>query len=178
MDSGNIILATSKSSFMSKCIRWFTSSQFSHSFVTMPDVLGLPMCIEADAGGVDCARLDTNYLDNTDEAFQVWTVNVSQDVKDQALKQIINDLEVSYGILEYPWFMWRRINKLFGKDIKNQNNWNTDGMICSQLCVAYLKACNLEIFQGYGVGSIAPQDLQDIFKAHPQLFILSQSIRM
>jgi hypothetical protein len=180
MNSGNVILATSKTSLLSKLIRWFTSSQFSHSFVTMPDTLGFPMCIEAEEGGVDCARLDTNYLNNTDEAFQVWTLNVSQDVKDQALKQIVNDLEVPYGFLEYGWFIWRRLNKLFGRDIKNQDNWSPNsGIICSQLCVAYLKACGLQsCLNGYGNGSIAPQDLQDIFKAHPELFTLTLTSRM
>ena len=75
--------------------------------------------------------------------------------------------------------MWRRINLLFGRDIKSQNNWNTNGMICSQLCVAYLVACGLsDIFKGYGRGSVAPQDLQDIFAAHPEVFELVQSVRI
>jgi hypothetical protein len=178
MNSGNIVLATSKSSLLSKFIRWFTNSKFSHSFVTMPDVLGIPMCIEAESGGVDTARYDSNYLNNADEAVEVWTLNIPQTVKDQALKQIINDLEIPYGFLEYVWFIWRKLNLLFGRDIKNQNNWNTNGMICSQLVVAFLKACKLDIFQGYGNGSIAPQDLRNIMVAHPELFTLSQQIRM
>src|SRR5450631_881617 len=110
MEYGNIVLATSKSSFVSKCIRWFTKSNFSHSFITMPDVLGIPMCIEASEGGVDTCRFDSNYVNNTDEAYEVWTLNLSQDIKDQALKSIVNDLETGYGFLEYPFFMWRRLN--------------------------------------------------------------------
>jgi hypothetical protein len=176
---GNIVLATSKSSFVSKGIRWFTNSQFSHSFVTMPDTLGIPMCIEAAEGGVDTCRFDTNYANNLDETYEVWTLNLPQDVKDKAIQSIMNDLETGYGFLEYPWFMWRRLNSLFGKDIKSQNNWNQSGMICSQLCVAYLKACGLSyILQGYGQGSIAPQDLSVIFQAHPELFIKTAAIRM
>jgi len=179
MSYGDIVLSTSKSSFLSKCIRWFTKSQFSHSFITMPNTLGIPMCIEAAAGGVDACRFDSNYTNNPDEKMEIWTINIPQEMKDAAIKQLLDELEISYGYLSYPWFMWRKLNKLFGKDIKGQNNWSDNGMICSQLCVAYLKFCGLqEILKQYGNGSISPQDLQDILKAHPELFVLSSSVRM
>lgn len=179
MSYGNIVLANSKSNWISQCIKWFTKSQFSHSFITMPEVLGIPMCIEASGGGVDTCRYDSNYLNNLDEGIQVWEINIDQEIKDQAIKQTINYLEVSYGFLQYPFFIYRKLNNLFGKNIKSQNNWNTNGMICSQLCVTYLKACGLEdIFKEYGEGSIAPQDLQDIFKSNTDLFKIVEEIRL
>jgi hypothetical protein len=179
MNPGDIVLADTKSGFVDSCIKWFTSSTFSHSFVGMPDLLGFPMCIEAAEGGVDMTRFDTGYVNNQEEGYQVWTVNLPQDVKNVALQSIINDLETGYGILEYPWFMWRRINLLFGRDIKAQNNWNTSGMICSQLVVAYLKAAGLQsVLTGYGNGSVSPQDLQNIMQAHPEIFTLSQTVRL
>lgn len=179
MTYGDIVLANSKTNWLSQCIKWFTSSKFSHSLITMPEVLSTQMCIEACAGGVDANRFDTNYLNNTDEGIEVWAINVPQATKDAALQKMLNELETSYGFLEYPWFMWRRLNKLFGRDIRAQNNWNDGGMICSQLCCAYLAACGLQsVLAGYGKGSIAPQDLQDIFKAHPDTFTLSASYRM
>ena len=47
MFEGNIVLADCKTNnFIVKAIDWFTQSKFSHSFVTMPDLLGCPMCIE------------------------------------------------------------------------------------------------------------------------------------
>jgi hypothetical protein len=179
MNSGNIVLASSKGSFIPTCIKWFTKSQFSHSFITVPDMLNIPMCIEAAANGVDATRFDNSYVNNLKEGYQVWSVKIEQTIKDNAVKSILNDLETSYGYLEYPWFMWRALNRLFGRDIKSQNNWNTDGMICSQLCVAYLKECGLSgVLVGYGSGSIAPQDLQDIFKAHPELFEVVEQVRL
>jgi hypothetical protein len=179
MSYGNIVLATSRSSWVSKCIRFFTSSKFSHSFVTMPSLLGFPMCIEAESGGVDMARFDLNYSNNQDEAYEVWVVNLPQATVDAALSSVISDLEEGYGFLQYPWFVWRALNRLLGRDIKAQNNWNTSGMICSRLVVAYLKAAGLQsALAGYGDGSIAPQDLRDIMAAHPQLFTLSNSVRM
>jgi len=177
---GHIILADNKSGFIPTAIKWFTQSQYSHSFVTTPDVLGIPMCIEAAEGGVDFTKFNTSYANNLSEGYEVWCIKADQSVKDAAIASILNDLETAYGFLEYPWFIWRRINLLFGRDIKAQNNWNTDGMICSQLCTAYLKACKLDpsIFAGYGDGSIAPQDLRDIFVAHPNTFELIQTVRI
>lgn len=179
MSYGNLVLVSSKTNFISKGIRWFTQSTISHAFLTMPDVLDIPMCMEAVIGGVDMSRFDTNYLNNPDEIVEIWELLVLDQIKIDALQKTINELEVGYGFLEYPWFVWRRLNSLFGRDIKSQNNWSTDGMICSQLCVSYLNACGVgHIFDGYGKGSIAPQDLSAIFNVHPELFKLTQSIRM
>jgi hypothetical protein len=173
MEYGYIVLASSKTGFFPNAIKWFTQSQFSHSLVTTPDVLGIPMCIEAAEGGVDACRFDTGYINNSDQSYEVWEINVSQEVKDKAIQSIMNDFELTYGFLQYPYFVYRRICLLFGKDVKSQNNWISQGMICSQLCVAYLKACGLSsYFVGYGQGSIAPQDLQNIFKSYPEMFKL------
>lgn len=176
---GNIVLASTKGQFLPNAIKWFTKSVFSHSFVTTPDILETPMCIEACDHGVDFTRFDTGYVDNQDQGYEVWKLRISQPIKDVAIVKILDTLETGYGFLEYPWFIWRKLNLLVGRDIKHQNNWNSDGMICSQLCVAYLEACGLDyLFAAYGKGSVAPQDLQNIFKAHPDLFELIETIRL
>lgn len=176
---GNIVLASTKNGFLPNAIKWFTNSRFSHSLVTMPDILNTPMCIEAAEGGVDFTRFDSGYVNNTNEGYQVWNIKINQSKKDKALVSILDDLEISYGYFQYLFFIWRRICLFFGKNIKNKNNWINEGMICSQLCVAYLKACGLKkIFKNYGKGAIAPQDLQDIFLAHPDLFEMIEQNRL
>jgi hypothetical protein len=177
---GNIVLASTKNGFIPNAIKWFTQSQFSHSLVIIPEMLGIPMCIEAAESGVNTVRFDKNYINDVNEGYQVWSVKVGNSVKRDAIKSISNDLEIGYGFLQYPYFIVRRICLLFGKDIKSKNNWfSKDGMICSQLVVAYLTACGLSfVFEGYGLGSIAPQDLQNIFKVHPELFELVESVRL
>ena len=165
-ENGLIVLADTKKGFVPNAIKWLTGSQFSHSLVIAPPILGIPMCIEAAEGGVDIVKFDKNYVDNKNEGYQVWRIKISQTTKDRALKKIFNDLECSYGFSEFGWFIWRSICRWFGKDIKNQNNWVTSqsSYICSQLVVAYLKACGLKrVLKGYGINAIAPQDLQDIF---------------
>jgi hypothetical protein len=176
---GNIVLASTKGQFLPNAIKWFTKSVFSHSLVTVPDVLGVPMCIEAAETGVDFTRFDTGYIDNQDQGYEVWNIKIDQEIKDNAIISILSDLEISYGFFDYPFFIWRSICLLFGKDIKSQNNWISQGMICSQLCVSYLNACELSyIFAGYGSGSVTPQDLQNIFKIHPELFEKTASVRL
>lgn len=176
---GNIVLAGTKKGFVPNAIKAFTGSVFSHSLVTTPDILDIPMCMEAVEGGVDMMRFDLGYSCNQDQGYQVWILKIPQEVKDEAIKKLLSELEVGYGFLAYPWFMWRRLNFLFGKDIKAQNNWCQAGMICSQLCVEYLRNCGLDyIFKDYGKGSISPQDLQDIFTLHPELFEMSEKVRL
>lgn len=179
MEYGYIVLASTKGEFIPNAIKWFTNSVFSHSLMTMPEILGIPMCIEAAENGVDMTRFDIGYIQNKNQSYQVWKVKISKKTKDKALSIILNDLEISYGFLEYLYFIVRRLCLFFGKDIKSTNNFITNGMICSQLCVAYLNACGLQhTMDGYGVGSIAPQDLQNIFKANPKVFELVEEVRL
>src|ERR1035441_10458989 len=96
MNPGDIVLAGTKSSFVPNAIKWFTNSQFSHSLITMPNYLNYPMCIEAAENGVSMTRFDTGYVNNLNQGYQVWSVNLPQETKDQALGQIINDLEILY----------------------------------------------------------------------------------
>lgn len=176
---GHIVLADTKSGFVPSAIKFMTNSQFSHSFVTVPNVLNTPMCIEASSSGVDFTRFDTTYLDSPVEGYQVWQLNIDQSIKDAAIVSLLADLESSYGYLQFFWFIWRKLNSLVGRNIQAQNNWFNEGFICSQLCVAYIEACGLSsTLAGYGVGAIAPQDLQNIFIAHPEAFTLIQTVRL
>jgi len=177
---GYIVLASTKNEFIASAIKWFTQSAFSHSFVTIPQILGLPACIEASGKGIDTCLFDKNYKNNPNEGYQIWEVKIDQGIKDVSIREILSDLEISYGFLQYPYFILRRVCLLFKIDIKSKNNWfRKDGMICSQLCVEYLKYCGLaRVLEGYGKGSIAPQDLQDIFKSNPELFKLVKSVRL
>lgn len=176
---GNIVLASTKGEFVPNAIKWFTGSVFSHSLVTTPDILNTPMCIEASSRGVDFTRFDNSYINNENQGYEIWKVKIDQKIKNKATVFILNDLEIGYGFLQFSYFIFRKICLFFGKDIKSWNNWSKSGMICSELCVSYLTACGLkDIFTGYGIGSIAPQDLQNIFKSRPDIFEKIQSVRL
>lgn len=173
MEYGHIVLSGTKYGFFPNAIKWFTKSKFSHSLVTMPNVLDMPMCAEAADNGVSMVRFDKAYTQNEDQEYEIWKVKIAPECIDAGIKKVADDLETMYGFLQYPWFVWRSICKFFGSDIKHQNNWFTGGTICSELCVQYLAGCGLAyVLDGYGPGAVTPQDLQDIFKAHPELFEL------
>src|SRR5271167_4658793 len=131
MKYGHVVLADTKSGFVPSLIKFVTDSEFSHSFVTIPDILGVPLCIEAAEVGVNTTPFNKSYAKNMNEGYEVWEVRVSKKIKDAAIKSLLNDLEIGYGFLQFPWFIWRAINRFFGRDIKKSNNWDTNGIICS-----------------------------------------------
>ena len=178
MASGNIVLVNSRwgstwlETFISNSIKWFTNSPYSHSLVTFPPLFGNNMCIEASGNGVTMQSFDNVYWNNPSQGCDVYELTtISQEKRDAAAAALINELDASYGFLEYPFFMWRRLNELVGRDIKSHDNWSQNGIICSWLCVQYITNCGLGyLFEGYGKCSVSPKDLRNIFDANPDLF--------
>ena len=173
MGYGCIVIANSKNGIVPAIIRFITKGP-SHSLITIPDSVGVPMCMEAADVGIAVLRFDKGYTQNADQEISIFEVNVPDVVKDKAIAVCFDRLETSYGFLELPWFIWRSLNKLFGKDIKKNDNWSQNGTICSELCRLYLTECGLGyLFDGFGKSSLNAKDLQDILLANPQLFTLS-----
>lgn len=170
---GSIVLANTKNQFFPSVIKWVTRSKWSHSLFTIPPCCGREMAIEATVTGVSCVPFDQHYRLNGGKGYRIYQVRLSPEIIDAAISQRLDDLEEFYGYCDLPWFIWRALNWLFGRDIKNQDNWAYRYKICSQLVVDYLTGCGLgHIFDGYGRNSICPQDLQEIMDAHPEYFEL------
>jgi hypothetical protein len=163
MAYGQIVLAGSKSGFVPRAIKFLTKSKFSHSLITAPDMVKLPMCVEAAENGVSVIRFDQAYTQNSSENIEIWEVLVSNEAKDNGLTHAFDKLEKGYGFLELPWFIWRAMNKLVGRDIKSQNNWSRNRI--------YLVNTGLgKLFDMYGRGAVAPQDISDVMNANPKYF--------
>jgi hypothetical protein len=173
MEYGHVCFAYSKNEWIAKAIAWFTNSQWSHTFVTMPPVLGKEMALEAAQGGTQPVMFDPAYRNNPNQKYEMYRVKVDQDTIDQAILKCLERLEMPYGYLEYPWFIWRSINRWFGKDIKGQDNWSQKDEVCAGLSDFYIEGLSLQIlFQGFGKNSITAQDIYEIVKANPHLFEL------
>jgi hypothetical protein len=140
----------------------------------MGDFLGIPMCVEAVEGGVEVCRFDLNYVNEANEGYEVWEVNLSPALKMQALQGLTKDLEIGYGYLQLPYFVVRSLLGFVGINIQHWNNpMAGHGFICSQLACAYIIGLGrADLLVGYGKGSIAPGDLRKIMVAHPELFTL------
>lgn len=171
MEFGQIVIARNTKHWISKCIAYLTNSYWSHSFITAPPMCNRLMCVEAVSGGVSIMPFDIGYEEDPNEDFIVYEVLVTDDIKEKSINQILNDLEVGYGFLEYPWLIWRWVCMKFGKDIKSQDNWSNDGIICSELSEEYLKACGFsQLFKDFGVAAVTPEDLYKLVRANPQYF--------
>lgn len=176
MEYGYVCFAYTKTEWLAKAIAWFTKSQWSHTFLTVPQILGQQMVMEAGGGGVEMATFDQNYRTSPNQKYEVYRVNLPQETIDKAITVCLYELEIPYGYLEYPWFIWRFINKWLGRDIKSQDNWSTDKKVCAGLVDIYMDALGLQdLSKDFGNNSITAQDIYEIVKANPQLFTLIES---
>jgi hypothetical protein len=171
---GHICFALTKNKWYDKCIAKFTNSKWSHCFFTCVPMLGKEMLMEADAHGVAVSSFDVGYRSNSNQSYELYEFKAPKKLKDLSIKSSIKELEISYGYLEYPWFVWRYMNRLFGRDIKKQNNWCQNGTkICSQFTREYIENCGKkDLFIEYGKGSVSPEDLYQIIISRPDLFRL------
>lgn len=173
MEYGHVCFAYSKNEWVAKAIAWFTGSQWSHTFITVPPVLGKEMAMEAASGGTQMVLFDQAYRGNSTQKYEVYHVKVSEEIIEQSIAQCLERLEMPYGYLEYPWFIWRYINKFFGRDIRGQDNWYQRDEVCAGLTNYYVSGLSLDVlFKDFGKNSVSAQDIYEIVKANPHLFEL------
>lgn len=173
IEYGYVCFAYSKNEWIAKAIAWFTRSKWSHSFITVPPMFDREMVMEAATGGTQTVMFDKAYRNNPNQRYEVYKLKVSKKAIDKAILKCMDRLEMPYGYLEYPWFMWRSLNKLFGRDIKNQDNWSKKDEVCSGLASFFLKSVGFKrLFRGFGKNSITAQDVYEAVKANPELFEL------
>jgi len=173
MEYGYICFAYSKNEWIAKAIAWFTKSKWSHTFITIPPILGNEMALEAASVGTCPVLFDKGYRNNPDQIYEVYRVKIPQEKIDNAIVASLGRLQTPYGYLEYPWFVWRYINAWLGRDIRSQDNWSKRNLVCAGLSDFFLDDCGLSsLSDSYGYNSISAQDIYEIVKAHPELFEL------
>jgi len=173
MNYGFICFAYSKNEWIAKQIAWFTKSQWSHSFITAPPMLGRELAMEAGGGGVELVTFDDAYRNNPNQNYEVYKFNCDQEQINSSIYKCLDELETSYGLLQYPWFMWRSLNKLFGRDIKGQDNWSQKGIVCSGFARHFITYAGFgDLFFEFGKSAATAQDVYNVVKNHPKLFEL------
>lgn len=176
MDYGYVCFAYSKNEWIARAIAWFTGSQWSHSFITVPSMLGKQMALEAAGSGVSMVAFDSAYRNNPNQNYAVFRFKADQFAINCAILRCVEMLETPYGYAEYPWFVWRGINKALGRDIKSQNNWSQQGTVCSGLVRMYLEESGYAtLLSGFGKDSANAQDVYEAVLAHPELFELVET---
>lgn len=175
MEYGHVCFAYSKNEWIAKAIAWFTKSKWSHSFITAPPMLGKEMALEAASGGISPVLFDVGYRNNPNQKYEVYRFKISDEEIDLAMLKTMDMLQTPYGYLEYPWFIWRSINKWFGRDIKGKDNWSQQGTVCSGLVRLYIEATGRDLFKEFGYDSATAQDAYEIVLSRPDLFELIES---
>lgn len=60
-----------------------------------------------------------------------------------------------------------------GKDVRQEDNWFSKGVICSELIYYFFKALNTrmaELVKDFNPNTIQAEDINQIFKANPHIF--------
>jgi hypothetical protein len=133
---GAIGFSASKS-WVSKVIRWFTRSDWSHTFIVIGEIEGVVLISEADWRGVQVARLD-KYVGKC--KVQIWEppygVATQQMVAD-AVRESLRRIESRYGFLQLVGFIPVILARRFlGMKIPNPAK---GGTICSEHCLRHLR---------------------------------------
>lgn len=170
MNYGYLVLARRTNDWTSHLTAYITEGYFSHAFILTPTVGDKWLCIEAELEGVTASPFELAYQKNLNRDYIQFKVKVSDN--QTGINSILSKLETGYGFAQMLWFLWRFICSKFGKDIKGQDNWfYKDGTLCSQLAAEYLFSAGLSyLFEGFGQGSISPNDIYKIAKSRPDLF--------
>jgi hypothetical protein len=173
LDYGYVCFAYTKNEFIANAISSITQSKWSHSFITIPPILDQRVVMEAAGNGIDVTMFNLSYKNNPNESYEIYRFKAPKDKIDKSIISCMEILERPYPYLELLWFMWRRLNKVFGRDIKDQNNWFRNGLVCSGLVRKFIEGAGFKkLFHGFGVDSVCPQDIYEIVLVHPKLFEL------
>jgi hypothetical protein len=169
--------STGLAGFVPKAIRYFTKSKWSHSLLIQAPILKEEAVQEA-SDLVQIVPFQRNYRDSTEtfEMFRIKKGVVSKATIDASLKKCFNEFTgQKYGYLQLFWFIYRAIAEKFGKDVRHNKNWLSDGVICSELVYWYLFYLGepfKTLLEPWNADTIQPQDIYNIVQSHPELFEL------
>jgi hypothetical protein len=164
MMKGTIGFCRKKAGLLSKVIRWFTRSDWSHTYIIYQDT---PEILVAEAGTCQVQLVPITKYESSKYA-NVFFVPRHVDVSliENGTKKVRGKIETTYGWLQIlgfiPMVIARRL--LFMK-IPNPAR---AGIICSELVLLYLR----ELEPGYlwdslDRNAVSPEDLYKMLLIHP-----------
>lgn len=173
MEYGHIVISRLKKGWFSSLVRFVTRSDYSHTLLTVPPVCGEEMGLESSHVMTAAMPFEPWYRKNTNAAYRVYRFRASPAKKRAALVKAMRSFTAGYGYRKLPWFIWRALNKLIGRDIRAQSNWSQSGLICSDLVAQYISDAGFShLFAKFGKASIHSQDIYEICEACPEIFEL------
>lgn len=160
---GAIAFSSKQDSFISKAIRKFTNSMWSHTFVVWRDVDGEWLCIEANDFELAISPLKKFF----DKSYNVvfFEPDVGIDRRIFAIKRVLSlddkriRIGATYGYLQLIGFAIVLLLRKLG--IRRRSNIFTQGVICSEFVAWYLSMIGLaqDLFLDKSLDLISPEDI-------------------
>lgn len=160
--------------FIQKCIRFFTSSRFSHTFVTVDCLDNYLYAFETTStivclSPVHRKMAEKNYI----EAFRIKDNRKREIFNTNVLPAVNVYAGTWYGYLSYFWFIYRFLMRKIGVEPTKMWKWCNSGVTCTELhMIAFFATFPELIIPGRDINTFAPQELYDIIKKHPEEFEL------
>lgn len=159
-------------SFIQKAIRFFTKSDFSHSFPISIGFEGVLSTFETTSTIVSSVPIEHKLAEP--DWIELWEPICSEDIRRQALKEVYKEYAGTwYGYLSYLWFMYRWLIRKFGKEPKHVWSWADNNVTCTELTCYYIAKLGPEfaaLFSDLDYSAQSPEELIIIMKSNPHLF--------
>lgn len=163
MMKGAIGFSRQKKNWLSKVIRWFTRSQWSHTFIIYQVE---PEILVAEAGTFEVKIVPiTKYESRKYATTFFFPDHLPVTDIEIGIKRARADLEKPYGYLQILGFIPVVIAKrLLGLKIKNPMR---GGMVCSELVLEYLRGADpMGRWMTLQKDSVSPEDIFEHLAAH------------
>ena len=168
--TGAIGFETNNRNWVSRLIRWFTQSEWSHVFIVLPPdpVSGRREILEANASGISKRFLDKYHKPHL--SYILYQPDTTKERVDGALEQCLRLVGRSYGFLQYLGYIPMMLLRRVGIRI---NNPISAGRVCSELGLRYLQLLQIEpAFEPLDRDSVTPQDLIDVLETSDAFFLI------
>lgn len=170
---GAIGFETDRRSWLSRIIRWFTESRWSHVFIVAGEdpVTGETEILEASTWGIQKAPLK-KYLDDDYVKLRFYVVRADPEKQRAALAACQDLVGRSYGYAQILGFALILPFRKLGLRFKNPIS---AGRVCSELVLRYLQLLDVDpAFAALDRDSTTPQDLFAIIDASPRFEVLER----
>ena len=152
-----IAFSTSKDSWISKIIRWFSNSTVSHCFFVYYDEdWKREMVLEATEGGFRIVPY--SFYEN--EVVKIFIPKYSIE---EGLKQSIDWLTEGYNYWGLFGMSWVELGKWLKKKWKNPLR-SSNTMFCSELIARVMMVSSYPGIEDWDIQSIDPEMLMDFFE--------------
>ncbi len=166
MTSGDIILVHGGTDWLSKLIRFFSRSAYSHTALGAGVYDGKQMVFEAKA-----LVLLTEWNNGAGRGLvkiYKWVNPEHQLIASETVETLVGELNGAYyGFAQLLWFVWRwTVDSLHLPHRLAVHNWFPGGRICTEaVYLGIQRTCEkigFPFYYEYGLNSVTPEDIKAI----------------